>query len=88
MHFLNWGFSVNRPANQVAKSALESRALKRSHALFSLQELPADLSTCVHYHEKRRQFHAHVLLTVGWYQLFDDKNFNSFIAFLNFQKLL
>lgn len=43
---------MNRLANHVAKSGLESRALNRSHTLFSLQKLPADLSTCVHYHEK------------------------------------
>lgn len=43
---------MNCPANQVAKSDLESGTLNRSHTLFSLQKLPADLSTCVHYHEK------------------------------------
>lgn len=43
---------MNRPTNQVRKSNLESGAVNRSHRLFSLQELPAALSTCVHYHEK------------------------------------
>ena len=43
---------MNHPANQGTKSSLEAGAVNRSHRLFSLQELPADLSTCVHYHEK------------------------------------
>lgn len=43
---------MNRLANHVAKSDLESRALNRSHTPFSLQKLPTDLSTGVHYHEK------------------------------------
>lgn len=37
---------------------------------------------------KRRQFHAPELLTVGWYQLFSNRKFNSYITFLHFLKLL
>lgn len=43
---------MNRPAHLLTNSSLESGAVNRSLRLFSLQELPADLSTCVHYHEK------------------------------------
>lgn len=43
---------MNCPANQMAKSGLECGTLNRSQHSFHYMRYAADLSTCVHYHEK------------------------------------
>lgn len=82
---LNWECGVNHPTNQVTKSARiqSSEARGGGSTGFSL---PGSLQASSHVPitMRKRHFPAPGHRTVGWYQLFSNRKFNSFITSLNF----